>query len=150
MKELILTLLLSSWNGVGLYRIYHVLKKKKLLFDDHFTLVICMAITMLSSFVFSMYLILLFPSFYAAPFVLSVWVGWKFGTLLGNPAKLSGLYNGAMGGGMGTMLGAVLQNPALCKIPVESADAVNMYSIPVAAACFYACMLMSIRYSLRV
>ncbi len=150
MRKLLFILLLSSWNGVELYRIYHLLKKKQLLFDDHFTLVICMTITMLTSFLFSMYLILLFPGFYGASLLFGTWSGWNFGKLLRNPAQLNGLYNGAIGGAMGTMLGAVLQNPALCRIPVESAAAMDLAAIPFAAACFYACILLSIRYSLRM
>ncbi|WP_050181961.1 hypothetical protein [Domibacillus robiginosus] len=144
------TLLLSGWSGIGLYRVYHLLRKKRLLFDDHFTLVICMSITMLASFLFSMYTILLFPDLYAASLLLGIWIGWKFGALLRTPAQLTGLYNGAMGGAMGTMFGAVLQNPALCRIPVESAAAVDLYSIPFVAACFYSCVLLSIRHSLRL
>lgn len=144
------TLLLSGWSGIGLYRVYHLLKKKRLLFDDHFTLVICMSITMLASFLFSMYTILLFPDLYAASLFLGIWIGWKFGALLRTPAQLTGLYNGAMGGAMGTMFGAVMQNPALCRIPVESAAAVDLYSIPFVVAFFYSCVLLSIRYSLRM
>ncbi|WNS80349.1 hypothetical protein RRU94_23010 [Domibacillus sp. DTU_2020_1001157_1_SI_ALB_TIR_016] len=121
-----------------------------MLFDDHFTMVLCMTITMLASFFFSMCLILLFPGFYAASLLIGLWIGWRFGTLLKHPAPLNGVFNGLMGGAMGTMLGAVLQNPALCRIPVESAAAIDLYTIPFAAACFHACILLSIRYSLRM
>ncbi|WP_046175729.1 hypothetical protein [Domibacillus indicus] len=147
---MLLIILLSSWNGVGGYRLYRVFKKKQVLFDDHFTLAACMAVTMLTSFLAGLYLILLFPDFYIIPLLSGLWIGWRFGAVLRSPALLSGLYNGAAGALTGTMLGAVLQNPALCRLPAEAAGMADLYSIPVAAACFYMCILASLRYSLRM
>jgi hypothetical protein len=123
-----------------------------MLFDDHFTMTMCMATTMITSFVFGLYLALLLPDFQMVPVLLGLWIGWKFGSILKHPATLNGLYNGTMGGVMGTMLGTVLQNPALCNIPVESEAmiATNMYSIPLFVACLHTFIMILIHYSFRV
>jgi hypothetical protein len=149
---LVSIILLCCWNLIGLYTIYRNFKKKRMLFDDHFTMTMCMVTTMITSFVFGLYLALLLPAFQMVPVLLGLWIGWKFGSILKNPATLNGLYNGTMGGVMGTMLGAVLQNPALCNIPVESEAmiATNMYSITLFVACLHTFIMILIHYSFRV
>ncbi|WP_245827686.1 hypothetical protein [Paenisporosarcina indica] len=115
-----------------------------------------MAITMISSFVLALYIQLLLPAnqtgLYLLPIVVGLFIGWKFGTIIKAPAILNGIYNGTMGGIMGMMLGAVLQNPALCNIPIESEAMIvsNMYSLAIFAACLHALISQFIRYSFRV
>ncbi|MCP3762342.1 hypothetical protein NLX67_08055 [Domibacillus sp. A3M-37] len=133
-------------------RTYHTFKQKQVIFDDHFTMTICMMTTMASSFVFGLYVTFLLPDFQMVSILFGVWIGWKIGSELRNPAKLNGLYNGTMGGIMGTMLGAVIQNPDLCNIPIESETMIagNMYGIAFFAACLYTLILIFIQYSFRV
>ncbi|WP_245618105.1 hypothetical protein [Domibacillus tundrae] len=53
---------------------------------------------------------------------------------------------------MGTMLGVVLKNPALCNIPIESDAmiAANMYSLSLFAAGLHTLVMGLIRYSFTV
>ena len=155
MSALLLIFLLFIWNIVEVSSVYRVFKKKHLLFDDRFTQTMCMAITMISSFVLALYLELLLPTdqktIYLLPIVVGLFIGWKFGSTIKAPAALNGIYNGVMGGIMGMMLGAVLQNPALCNIPIESEAmiATNMYSLAIFTACLHALVSHFIRYSLK-
>ncbi|OES45331.1 hypothetical protein [Domibacillus iocasae] len=149
---MMLIVLLFIWSVMGFLSTYHTFKQKRVLFDDHFTMTICMVATMATSFVFCLYLILLLPDFQVVSVSFGLWIGWKIGSKLRNPAKLNGLYNGTMGGIMGTMLGAVIQNPALCNIPIKSEAMIsnNIYVIAFFAACLYTVVLILIRYSFRV
>ncbi len=142
-----LLLLVSSWNMAGLYSVYRAIKKKQLIFDEHFTAALCMVVTMTSSFFMGLFLKMVFPGWTLFAVLSGVFISWKFSSLLRSPAKMNGLYNGGMGGMMGTMLGAVVQNPALCKITAESAAEIEM--LPLFVACLYAITLLLVRYSLR-
>lgn len=118
-----LILLLLLWNVGEMIYIYSIFRKKHTLFDDRYTKAMCMALALISSFVIALYLNLLLPFHvvtYFLPSLAGVWVGWKFGSFIKAPASLNGIYNGALGGIMGMMFGAVLQNPALCNIPIET------------------------------
>jgi len=136
--------------------IYRIFKRKHHLFDDRFTKTMCMATTMMSSFVLALYIQLLLPTdqfvFYLLPVLTGLLVGWRFGAIIKAPASLNGIYNGTMGGMMGMMLGAVLQNPALCNIPIESEAmmAANMYSLAIFIAGLHALVSQFIRYSFKV
>ncbi|MEI4770522.1 hypothetical protein WAX74_12835 [Psychrobacillus sp. FJAT-51614] len=143
-------------NLIELGFVYRIFKKKHLIFDDRFIKTMCMAITMVSSFVFAIYLELLLPSieriFYLLPILTGLFVGWKFSAIMKAPATLNGIYNGVMGGIMGTMLGAVLKNPALCNIPIVSDTLIktNMYYIAIFTAFLHALISHFIRYSFKV
>jgi len=144
------------WNVTETSSIYRIFKKKQPLFDDRFTKTMCMAITMISSFVMALYIQLMLPAdqplLFLLPNLVGLSIGLIFGTIVKAPAMLNGIYNGTMGGMMGMMLGAVLQNPALCNIPVvsETMLATNMYSLAIFAACLHALISQFIRYSFRV
>jgi hypothetical protein len=153
---MLLLSVLFMWNVTEVSSIYRIFKKKQSLFDDRFTKTMCMAITMISSFVLALYIKLLIPAdqtlLYLLPILVGLSIGWKFGAIVKAPASLNGIYNGTMGGMMGMMLGAVLQNPALCKIPIlsETMIATNMYSLAIFAACLHAVISQFIRFSFRV
>ncbi|MBS4192725.1 hypothetical protein KHA94_21520 [Bacillus sp. FJAT-49705] len=129
--------MLFSWNLIGLGLVYRIFKKKNLSFDDRFSMTMCMAITMISPLIIALHIELLLPgslkALFLIPILLGLLIGWKFGSLIKAPALLTSIYNGTMGGIMGTMLGAVLQNPALCNIPIESEAMMtaNMYSLAI-------------------
>ncbi|QED49975.1 hypothetical protein FSZ17_02270 [Cytobacillus dafuensis] len=148
--------MLFSWNLIGLGFVYRIFKKKHLLFDDRFSMTMCMAITMTSSFILALHIELLLPSslkaLFLIPIILGLLIGWKFGSLIKAPALLTSIYNGTMGGIMGTMLGAVLQNPALCNIPIESEAmiATNMYSLALFTTFLHTLVIHFIRYSFKV
>lgn len=151
-----LIILLSIWNFVGLGFIYKFFKKKRLLFDDRFSMTMCMSITMTSSFVLAIHLELLLPPTLAVlnlfPILLGFLIGWKFGSLIKAPALLTSIYNGTIGGIMGTMLGAVLQNPALCNIPMETEAMIttNMYNLAIFTTILHTLVIHFIRYSFKV
>lgn len=135
---------------------YRLFKYKNLLFDDRFTKTMCMAITSISSFTLALYLEVLLPGdhlvMYLLPVVIGILIGWRFGSLIKAPALLNGIYNGAIGGVMGMMLGAVLKNPALCNIPLDTTAliATNMYVLTIFVACLHAIVSFLIRYSIKV
>ncbi|MFS0689358.1 hypothetical protein AB1K89_08955 [Sporosarcina sp. 179-K 8C2 HS] len=118
-----LILVLLLWNAGEMVYIYNVFRKKHALFDDRYIKMMCMALASISSFVIALYLRLLLPLHpvtYFLPSFAGLWIGWKFGSFMKAPASLNGMYNGALGGIMGMMFGAVLQNPAICNIPIET------------------------------
>ena len=152
----LLILLLLMWNVIEVLYVCRIFKKKHLLFDDRYTKTMCMAITTISSFAVALYLNLLLPSnelaLYLIPLLSGCFIGWKFSRFIKAPASLNGIYNGAMGGIMGMMLGAVLQNPAICKIPIETESmiATNMLVITLLVACIHALITTCIRYSFKI
>lgn len=152
---MLIIILLCLWSLTELTTVYRMFKKKHLLFDDRFTKTMCMAITMISSFAFALYLELLLPPeqrfFYILPILVGLIIGWRFSAIIKAPATLNGIYNGTMGGTMGMMLGAVLQDPALCNIPIvsETMIATNMYSLAIFTACLHALIYHFIRYSFK-
>ncbi|MCM3744033.1 hypothetical protein M3193_07735 [Sporosarcina luteola] len=120
---MLLILVLLLWNVGEMVYIYGIFRKKQTLFDDRYTKTMCMALSSISSFVIALYLQLLLPLHFVTYFLPScagLWIGWKFGSFMKAPASLNGMYNGAIGGIMGMMFGAVLQNPAICNIPIET------------------------------
>lgn len=144
------------WCSFEALYVYRIFIKKHFLFDDRFTKSMCMAISMMSSFTMAFYTRLLLPVtttvFYLIPLVIGLFIGWKFGAMIKAPASLNGIYNGAIGGIMGMMFGAVLQNPALCKIPIETEAMIveNMYILAFFIACLHALVCQLVRYSFRV
>lgn len=155
MINALLIILLCIWSLIDLTTIYRLFKKKQLLFDDRFTKTMCMAIAMISSFAFALYLELLLPPnqtlFHLLPILVGLVIGYRFGAIIKAPATLNGMYNGTWGGIMGMMFGAVLQNPALCNIPIESEALIttNIYSLTAFIACLHAVICHFIRYSFR-
>lgn len=144
------------WCLYEAFFVYRIVSKKHFLFDDRFTKTMCMVISMMSSFAMAFYTRLLLPVdqpiFYLIPLIIGVYIGWKFGALVKAPASLNGIYNGAIGGIMGMMFAAVLQNPALCKIPIETEAMIaeNMYILAFYIACLHVLVFQLVRYSFRV
>ena len=153
---MLLIIFLFICNLIDLSSVYWLFKKKHRLFDDRFTTTMGMSITMTSAFAFALYLKLLLPvnppGFYLVPIIAGVCIGLLFGSFIQSPALLNGLYNGIMGGVMGMMFGAVLQNPALCNIPIDSAAMIesNIVSLAIFTACSHALVSQFIRYSFKV
>ncbi|ARF16482.1 hypothetical protein [Sporosarcina ureae] len=152
---MLLIILLLMWCVGEILVNYRVVRKKRLLFDDRFTKTICMAIASISSFATALYFELLLPedqiATYLLPVFLGVFIGWQFGSLIKAPASLNGLYNGVIGGVMGMMLGAVLKNPALCNIPLDSNSLIasNLFTITIFIAFSHSLVCFFIRRSMR-
>ncbi|OMP67173.1 hypothetical protein BTO28_08355 [Domibacillus epiphyticus] len=144
------------WNIIGVHLVYRLFKKKHMLFDDRFTMTMCMTAAMIHSFSVALHLELVVASLnkflFLCPILIGIWIGWKFGSILKNPARLTGIYNGSIGGLMGTMLGAVIQNPSLCSIPVVSDGviALNMYILSIFFTIVHFKIAVFIRYSFTI
>ena len=153
---MLLIIFLFIWNLIDLSSVYWLFKKKHRLFDDRFSTTMCMAITMISSFALALYLKLLLPvnqsGFYLVPIIVGICIGLLFGVFIQSPALLNGIFNGIMGSIMGMMFGAVLRNPALCNIPIDSAAMIesNIVSLAIFTACSHALVSQFIRYSFKV
>ncbi|MFS0577112.1 hypothetical protein AB1K83_15850 [Sporosarcina sp. 179-K 3D1 HS] len=146
-------MVLLMWNVGEMVYIYGVFRKKHFLFEDRYTKAMCMAMSTISSFILALYLNLLLPVHlvtYFLPLFAGVWVGWQFGSFMKAPASLNGMYNGILGGIMGMMFGAVLQNPALCNIPIETEALINsnLVRLIIFCAALHTLVHHFIRYSL--
>lgn len=147
---------LIVWSLMEISSIYRVFKKRHLLFDDRFTMTMCTAVTMMSAFVCALHIELLLPAnqdnVMLLPVLVGLLIGWKFGSIIKSSASLNGIYNGAIGGIMGMMLGAVLKNPALCKIPIETEAMIasNMYSLALFATVLLTFINWLVRHSFKV
>ncbi|WP_040225135.1 hypothetical protein [Bhargavaea cecembensis] len=140
------------WSALDAGNIYRVFRKKHLLFDDRYSKTMGTALSSVTSLVIALYLTLLLPPSWQIPAAAAgLWVGWKFGSFMKAPASLAGIYHGAMGGIMGMMLGAVILNPALCKVPIDTETMIrmNLYTLTIFCACLHALVIRLVRHSLK-
>lgn len=108
-------------NGmIGLF-FYVVMYKKRKLFTDRFGMVMANVGSGIFSFNLAMMLFFMLPSSLGTIAILSTIVGASIGILYGALTRfqslLAGFFQGAIGAIMGTMFGAVVENPALCGLP---------------------------------
>ncbi|MBM7662743.1 hypothetical protein JOC85_003553 [Bacillus mesophilus] len=134
---------------------YVSLLQRKRLFDDRFGKTYTFATTGVSGFILSMMLVFLFPE-YSIMVIISIVIGGIIGAVFGGLYKMQtvllGTWNGAVGALMGSMLGLVVLDPALCGLPgVAARDIVNnilLFSI-FGTIVLYITMWL-VRFSLRV
>lgn len=114
-------------NIVFAVLLYRVLNKSKVLYNDRFGYTVALTSSSTIGLVASLNLFLLFPDHIEILGVLnlliSVGVGWMFGSMVNAQSLIAGIYNGGIGGIMGTMAGAVITNPAICGLPTMTYSA---------------------------
>ncbi|WP_203362779.1 hypothetical protein [Bacillus sp. REN10] len=129
-----------------------MLKKKQLLLDERFSMTLCMTVVMVSAFVLALHLKLLHSLLSISSIFLGTFIGWWFSRVMKAPAKVLSLYSGAMGAIMGSMLAVVMQNPAVCNIPLNAEEmlVLNMYRLAFFITILHTITMLLIRYSFRV
>lgn len=109
-----INLLIGAW-------LFYVLRKSRLLFSDRFGYTASSFASSTLGLVASLNLILLFPNQFEIVGVLNILlgitIGFFYGSMLNGQSLIAGIYNGGIGAIMGTMLGAVVKNPAICGLP---------------------------------
>jgi hypothetical protein len=115
---LISTTFINIVFGVGLY---YVLSKSRVLYGDRFGFTVALTAGSTISLVASLNFFMLFPDYFeilgVINLLLGIGIGWLFGSMVNAQSLIAGIYNGGIGGIMGTMAGAVIQNPAICGLP---------------------------------
>ncbi len=113
--------ILFSLNGVIGLSFYVVMYKKRKLFTDRFGMVMAMVGSGILSFNLAMMLFFMFPFNLGKLAIISTMIGGSTGIMYGALARfqslLAGFSQGSIGAIMGTMFGAVVENPALCGLP---------------------------------
>lgn len=101
--------------------LYYVLRKSRLLFSDRFGYTASNFASSTLALVASLNLILLFHSHFEIVGVLNILlgitIGFLYGSMLNAQSLIAGIYNGGISAIMGTMLGVVVKNPAICGLP---------------------------------
>ncbi|MFT9599533.1 hypothetical protein [Mesobacillus sp.] len=101
--------------------LYYVILKSRLLFSDRFGYTVSYFASSTLGLVASLNLILLFPNHLEIVGVLNILlgltIGFLFGSMLNAQSLIAGIYNGGISAIMGTMLGVVVKNPAICGLP---------------------------------
>ncbi|WP_456276899.1 hypothetical protein [Bacillus sp. AK128] len=134
---------------------YHILLQRKELFDERFGKTFTFASTGVSGFIVSMMLVFLFTGSHlvvVGAILLGCLMGALFGSLYRMQTVLLGIWNGGIGGLMGSMLGLVVLDPALCGLPgVAARDLVgNIMLFSVFGTVVLSITMWLVRFSLRV
>jgi hypothetical protein len=115
---LISTTFINLTFGVWLY---YVLNKSRVLYNDRFGFTATFSASSTLGLVAALNLFLLFPDHFEIlgmiNLLLGICIGRLFGSMLNAQSLIAGIYNGGIGGIMGTMAGAVIMNPAICGLP---------------------------------
>lgn len=118
---LISTTFINLTFGVWLY---YVLNKSRVLYNDRFGFTATFSASSTLGLVAALNLFLIFPDHFEIlsmiNLLLGICIGWLFGSMLNAQTLIAGIYNGGIGGIMGTMAGAVIMNPAVCGLPATA------------------------------
>ncbi|MGD6942919.1 hypothetical protein ACQCT6_12870 [Cytobacillus gottheilii] len=116
-----LFIMLFLVNGLMGFFFYFVMYKKRKLFADRFGMVMAAAGSSIFCMNLAMLLHFIFPFEIGVLAILSTVIGGGIGLLYGALVRfqslLAGFSHGSIGSIMGTMVGAVVENPALCGLP---------------------------------
>lgn len=100
---------------------YLCIRKKSQMYSERYGLMMATCSSSIVSLQMGLICQLLIPVPLFITSLVAATIGACFGFALGSLVKyqsaLSGFYHGVMGGIMGVMLGAVIQNPTLCSLP---------------------------------
>ncbi|RFU61748.1 hypothetical protein [Peribacillus glennii] len=115
---------LLVFNGLIGFLGFRYLNKSKYLFSDRFAFIAALTASTIVSLVTALNLFLLFPDYFSVisglNMILGIGIGAVFGAMVNAQSFIAGLFNGGVGGIMGTMIGAVTMNPSICSLPVSS------------------------------
>ena len=115
---LFIILLANSFIG---YVGFRFLNRSRLLFSDRFGFIVALTGSSILGIVTSLHLFLLFPTnlgmMSALNMTIGILIGMAFGSILNTQSLIAGFFNGGVAGMMGTMIGAVALNPAICGLP---------------------------------
>ncbi|KAA0546574.1 hypothetical protein FZW96_15130 [Bacillus sp. BGMRC 2118] len=145
--------MLTTLLGLLLYR---VLYRRKSLFTDRYGMIITMCCSGVLSLSISLNLLFLlsFPLEVTTLVNLLIGgiIGVGFGSLVKFQSVLAGYTHGVIGALMGTMLGAVIQNPTLCSLPASYLTSVqeNMIFLSLFVGTLVCMTIGLIVFSLRV
>lgn len=113
--------------------LYVIITKADVHIHDHQRSALALDAGQISSFVSGTLIYLVFPFEFSTVGVINIWLGAFIGMLFcwKNESKLisGGLFFGGLASVMGTMVGALAVNPAICglpitKLPIQNPDAV--------------------------
>ncbi|WLR57005.1 hypothetical protein LC048_09110 [Mesobacillus subterraneus] len=117
-------ILLISITSINIFIgawLYYVLRKSRLLFSDRFSYTASSFASSTLGLVTSINLVLLFPNHLEIVGVLNILLGitfgFSYGSMLNAQSLMAGIYNGGLSAIMGTMLGVIIKNPAICGLP---------------------------------
>ncbi|MFS0638527.1 hypothetical protein AB1K84_21745 [Mesobacillus foraminis] len=103
---------------------YGGLSKARTLFDDRFGFNAVLTSTTMTSFALALPLFFIFPDNFPAMSIinlsLGIGTGWLFGRMVNGQTLIAGVFNGGIGGMMGTMAGAVAKDPSICGLPASA------------------------------
>jgi hypothetical protein len=143
-------------NTLGGLTIYIIMYKKRKVLSDHFGMIMATCSSGILSFNIAMLIYFLFPLHLSYISFVTTMIGGLIGILFGSLVKfqslLSGFFQGVVGGMMGTMLSAAIQNPSLCSL---SSSYINNIEQNMIAFSLFATVVMLITmgllyYSLKV
>jgi hypothetical protein len=101
--------------------VYVVLGRSRFLFSERFAFISTYSSSSTLSLVAALNLLMLFPYQFEIIGILNlligIGIGWLFGSLVNAQTLIAGIYSAGIGSIMGTMVGAVVMNPAICGLP---------------------------------
>ncbi|SEM11942.1 hypothetical protein SAMN05192533_10182 [Mesobacillus persicus] len=102
---------------------YLSLNRQRYLFSERFGFTVTFLASTSCSFVLALNLFLLFPTHLEVvstfTLFLGIVIGALFGSMVNMQSFIAGVFNGGVGGIMGSMLGAVALDPSLCGLPAD-------------------------------
>jgi hypothetical protein len=106
----------TGWGYFSLYR-------QRYLFSERFGFTVTYLASTSCSFAVALNLFLLFPKHFEVvstlTLILGIVIGALFGSMVNMQSFIAGIFNGGVGGIMGSMLGAVALDPSLCGLPAD-------------------------------
>ncbi|MBM6618202.1 hypothetical protein [Bacillus suaedaesalsae] len=135
---------------------YTILYRRRYLFTDRYGMIVSIVCSSIICLTISMHTLFLLPFslmiLTISNVVLGAGVGVLFGSLVNSQSILSGVSHGVIGSLMGTMLGAVIQNPTLCSLPAAYLNTVqqNMIILSFCTSILVAVTMLVVYFSLRV
>ncbi|TCN27814.1 hypothetical protein [Mesobacillus foraminis] len=103
---------------------YRCLFKARTLFDDRFGFNAVLTSTAMISFALALTFFFIFPDNFPAMSIinlsLGIGTGWLFGRMVNGQTLIAGVFNGGIGGMMGTMAGGVAKDPSICGLPASA------------------------------
>lgn len=102
---------------------YQFLYRSRFVFSERFGFIVSKTGSMLNAMMLAIQSYFVLPSAFLTSVILNVTmgviIGIAFGLLVNSQSLIVGIFNGGVGALMGTMVGAVAENPEICSIPSQ-------------------------------